>query len=64
MENDALVGKIAGVFCCTASQHGGQKTTIASFHTTLLHHGMIIVGLPYTFMVMLIAIKRRCRGSR
>jgi NAD(P)H dehydrogenase (quinone) len=45
----ALVGKVAGVFCSTASQHGGQETTITSFHTTLLHHGMIIVGLPYTF---------------
>jgi NAD(P)H dehydrogenase (quinone) len=45
----ALVGKVASVFCSTASQHGGQETTITSFHTTLLHHGMIIVGLPYTF---------------
>ena len=44
----ALVGKIGGVFCSTASQHGGQETTITSFHTTLLHHGMIIVGTPYT----------------
>jgi NAD(P)H dehydrogenase (quinone) len=44
----ALVGKIGSVFCSTASQHGGQETTITSFHTTLLHHGMIIVGLPYT----------------
>jgi NAD(P)H dehydrogenase (quinone) len=46
---NALVGKVGSVFCCTASQHGGQETTITSFHTTLLHHGMIIVGLPYTF---------------
>jgi len=45
----ALVGKIGSVFCSTASQHGGQETTITSFHTTLLHFGMIIVGLPYTF---------------
>lgn len=45
---NALVGKIASVFCSTASQHGGQETTITSFHSTLLHHGMIIVGLPYT----------------
>ena len=45
----ALVGKIGSVFCSTASQHGGQETTITSFHTTLLHHGMIIVGLPYSF---------------
>lgn len=44
-----LVGKVGSVFCSTASQHGGQETTITSFHTTLLHHGMIIVGLPYTF---------------
>ena len=45
----ALVGKVGSVFCSTASQHGGQETTITSFHNTLLHHGMIIVGLPYTF---------------
>ena len=45
----ALVGKVGSVFCSTASQHGGQETTITSFHLTLLHHGMIIVGLPYTF---------------
>ena len=45
----ALVSKIGSVFCSTASQHGGQETTITSFHSTLLHHGMIIVGLPYTF---------------
>jgi NAD(P)H dehydrogenase (quinone) len=47
--SNALVGKVGSVFCSTASQHGGQETTITSFHTTLLHHGMIIVGLPYTF---------------
>ncbi len=45
----ALVGKVGSVFCSTASQHGGQETTLTSFHTTLLHHGMIIVGLPYTY---------------
>src|SRR5205807_2139252 len=45
----ALVGKVGSVFCSTASQHGGQETTITSFHSTLLHHGMIVVGLPYTF---------------
>src|SRR4051812_27144900 len=44
----ALVGKVGSVFCSTASQHGGQETTITSFHLTLLHHGMVIVGLPYT----------------
>src|SRR6202140_5048600 len=45
----ALVGKVGSVFCSTSSQHGGQETTITPFHSTLLHHGMIIVGLPYTF---------------
>jgi len=45
---NALLGKVASVFSCTQSQHGGQETTITSFHSTLLHHGMIIVGLPYT----------------
>ena len=44
----ALVGKVGSVFTCTASQHGGQETTITSFHTTLLHFGMVIIGLPYT----------------
>jgi NAD(P)H dehydrogenase (quinone) len=44
----ALVGKIGSVFTSTASQHGGQETTITSFHSTLLHHGMIIVGVPYS----------------
>lgn len=43
-----LVGKVGSVFASTASQHGGQETTITSFHATLLHHGMIIVGVPYT----------------
>src|SRR5579875_3912526 len=43
----ALVGKIGSVFCSTASQHGGQETTITSFHSTLLHHGMIVAGVPY-----------------
>lgn len=42
-----LVGKVGSAFTSTASQHGGQETTITSFHTTLLHHGMIIVGVPY-----------------
>ena len=45
----ALVGKVGSVFASTATQHGGQETTITSFHSTLLHHGMIIVGLPYSF---------------
>jgi NAD(P)H dehydrogenase (quinone) len=43
-----LIGKLGSVFASTASQHGGQETTITSFHTTLLHHGMIIVGVPYS----------------
>ena len=42
-----LVGKIGSVFASTATQHGGQETTITSFHSTLLHHGMVIVGVPY-----------------
>ncbi|MCH4151431.1 MAG: NAD(P)H:quinone oxidoreductase [Sphingobium sp.] len=45
----ALIGKVGSVFTSTASQHGGQETTITSFHTTLFHHGMIVVGLPYSF---------------
>src|SRR5690349_5755467 len=46
--NGALVGKVRSVFTSTASQHGGHETTLVSFHMTLLHHGMIVVGLPYT----------------
>lgn len=46
--NGTLIGKIGSVFTSTASQHGGQETTITSFHSTLLHHGMIIVGVPYS----------------
>ncbi len=45
---NALVGKVGSVFTSTGTQHGGQETTITSFHTTLLHHGMLIVGMPYT----------------
>lgn len=45
----ALVGKVGSVFTSSATQHGGQESTILSFHTTLLHQGMIIVGLPYSF---------------
>lgn len=44
----SLVGKVGSVFTSTATQHGGQESTILSFHTTLLHQGMIIVGLPYS----------------
>jgi len=43
-----LVDKVGSVFTSTASQHGGQETTITSFHSTLLHQGMLIVGVPYT----------------
>lgn len=43
-----LIGKVGSVFVSTASQHGGQETTITSFHTTLFHHGMIVVGVPYS----------------
>lgn len=43
----ALVGKVGSVFASTGTQHGGQETTITSFHSTLLHHGMIVVGVPY-----------------
>lgn len=42
-----LVGKPAGVFCSTATPHGGQETTLTSFHISLLHLGVVIVGLPY-----------------
>jgi NAD(P)H dehydrogenase (quinone) len=45
----ALVGKVGSAFSSTATQHGGQETTITSAHTMLLHHGMVIVGLPYAF---------------
>ena len=45
----ALVGKVGSVFVGTATQHGGQESTILSFHTNLLHHGMVVVGLPYAF---------------
>ena len=44
----ALIGKVGSVFTSTATQHGGQESTILSFHTTLLHQGMVIVGLPYS----------------
>ncbi len=48
-----LIGKVGSVFTSTATQHGGQETTITSFHTTLLHHGMIIVGVPYSCQELL-----------
>jgi NAD(P)H dehydrogenase (quinone) len=44
----SLVGKVGSVFASTASQHGGQETTLTSFHSTLLHLGLVIVGVPYS----------------
>lgn len=44
-----LIGKVGAVFTSTATQHGGQESTILSFHTVLLHLGFVIVGLPYSF---------------
>lgn len=44
-----LIGKVGSVFTSTATQHGGQESTILSTHTVLLHHGMVIAGLPYSF---------------
>jgi NAD(P)H dehydrogenase (quinone) len=43
-----LIGKVGSVFTSAGTQHGGHETTITGFHTTLLHHGMVIVGLPYS----------------
>lgn len=43
-----LIGKVGSVFTSSNTQHGGQETTITSFHSTMLHHGMIIVGIPYS----------------
>jgi len=45
----ALVGKVGSVFTSSGTQHGGQESTILSFHITLLHHGMVVAGLPYSF---------------
>ncbi len=47
--NGALVGKAGSVIASSNTQHGGQESTILTFHVTLLHHGMVIVGLPYAF---------------
>ena len=49
----ALVGKVGSVFTSTATQHGGHETTITSFHSTLLHQGMVIVGVPYSCQALL-----------
>lgn len=43
-----LIGKVGSVFTSSATQHGGQESTILTFHPTLLHHGMVVVGLPYS----------------
>lgn len=45
----SLIGKVGSVFASSNTQHGGQESTILTFHATLLHHGMVIVGLPYAF---------------
>ncbi|MCM2266576.1 MAG: NAD(P)H:quinone oxidoreductase [Elusimicrobiales bacterium] len=45
----ALVGKVGSVMTSSATQHGGQESTLLTFHTNLLHHGMVIAGLPYSF---------------
>ena len=47
--NGSLVGKVGSVFVSSATQHGGQESTILSFHISLLHHGFVIAGLPYAF---------------
>lgn len=44
----ALIGKVGSVFTASATQHGGQESTINTFHITLLHHGMLVVGVPYS----------------
>jgi NAD(P)H dehydrogenase (quinone) len=48
-QSGALVGKVSSVIASSATQHGGQESTILTFHVTLLHQGMVVVGLPYTF---------------
>jgi NAD(P)H dehydrogenase (quinone) len=47
--NGTMVGKVGSVFTASATQHGGQESTILTFHVVLLHHGMVVVGLPYAF---------------
>jgi NAD(P)H dehydrogenase (quinone) len=47
--NGSLVGKVGSVFTSSATQHGGQESTLLTFHVTLLHHGFVVVGLPYAF---------------
>jgi NAD(P)H dehydrogenase (quinone) len=50
----ALTGKVGSVITSSNTQHGGQESTILSFHITLLHHGMVVVGLPYSFQGQMI----------
>lgn len=45
----SLIGKVGGAFASSASQHGGNEATLLAVHKTLLHHGLVIVGLPYSF---------------
>ena len=47
--NGSLIGKVGSVFTSSATQHGGQESTILTFHVTLMHHGFVVVGLPYAF---------------
>ena len=61
-EAGALIGKIGSAFTSTSTQHGGAETTLTSFHTTLLHHGMIVVGLTYA-EAGLMEMKEVCGGS-
>lgn len=60
--SDALVGKVGSVFTSSNTQHGGQESTILSFHTTLLHLGMVVVGVPYSCKALL-ATDEICGGS-
>ncbi|SDP51865.1 NAD(P)H:quinone oxidoreductase [Desulforhopalus singaporensis] len=53
-QKGSLVGKVGSVITCSNTQHGGQESTILTFHVTLLHHGMVIVGLPYSFQGQMI----------
>lgn len=57
-----LIGKVGSVFTSTATQHGGQESTILSTHTVLLHHGMVIVGLPYSYQGQM-GVKQIVGGS-
>jgi NAD(P)H dehydrogenase (quinone) len=57
-----LIGKVGSVFTSTGSQHGGQESTILSTHIVLLHHGMVIVGLPFAFQGLM-GVKEVTGGS-